>query len=78
MTTQPWLQSTFRVGKRKCTITYDQAPERGAAMVVRAEWSPTVPKRLTKKEIRQYRAARDDMVAEIARLTGFNVGVFEC
>jgi hypothetical protein len=76
--TKPWLQSTFRVGKRRCTLTYDQAPERGTAMVVRAEWSPTVPKRLTKKEIRQYRAARAAVVAEIVRLTGFRIGVFEC
>ena len=76
--TKPWLQSTFRVGKRLCTITYDREPERGAAMVVRAEWSPTVPKRLTKQELRQYRAARAEITEEIAKLTGFTIAVLEC
>jgi hypothetical protein len=44
---------SFPVGKRTCTLTM-QAPRPGASANIIAEWSSTVPRRLTEKELRQY------------------------
>jgi len=38
---------SFPVGKRTCTLTI-QAPRLGGLTNIVAEWSPTVPRRLTK------------------------------
>lgn len=63
------LVRTFRVGKRTCTITM-QRPVRGAVSHMVVEWSPAVPRRLSKRELRQYRAGRDALVAEAAAALG--------
>ena len=38
-----------------------------------AEWSPNVPKHLTKRDWREYRAGRNAMFAEAGRLLGGRV-----
>jgi len=58
---------SFPVGKRICTLTI-QAPRLGGLTNIVAEWSPTVPRRLTKKELRQYRAGRDAAALDLAKL----------
>jgi hypothetical protein len=60
---------SFRVGKRTCTITLPRV-ERGAVICVSSEWSPTMPHRLSAKEMRQYKAGRDQAVAELAGTIG--------
>lgn len=65
------LSTVFRVGVRRCSMTYSAA---GLA----AEWEPDVPtQRLTKSELRDYRRGRDAFVAEIARHIGGNVLLVE-
>jgi hypothetical protein len=48
---------TFPVGNRMVTLTA-QAPQRGQVANLAMEWDPTIPTRLTKRELRQYRAGR--------------------
>jgi hypothetical protein len=50
----------FRVGD--CTVRV-----RLEAPVIKAEWSPAMPKHLTKKEWKQYRDGRDAFTKQIAR-----------
>ena len=75
---KPWMSTTFRVGKRTVTLAMER-PERGdyGMELEHVEWRPSMPKRLTKKEWRQYRAGRDAMVAEAARLAGMTIGLME-
>ncbi|MCW5751361.1 MAG: hypothetical protein KIT07_01470 [Anaerolineales bacterium] len=49
----------------------------GGALVLSAEWVPDMPKRLTKKEWRQYRAGRDSVIAEAAALIGGGIAMVE-
>lgn len=56
---------TFKVGNYTCTLS-SPSPERGAVLVMTAEWSPQVPVRLSSAELRAYRAGRDAFVAELA------------
>src|SRR5215470_3804405 len=59
---------SFRVGKRTCTTTI-QAPRPGNPAHATAEWEPNLPDRaFTKKELRQYRAGRDAIMAELGAL----------
>jgi hypothetical protein len=65
---------SFRVGKRTCTITMPK-PHQGIATSAACEWSPTVPTRLTKKELRQYRAGRDAAADELLKMMGGGNGL---
>jgi hypothetical protein len=49
-------------------------PEIGVAHMM-VEWAPTVPRRLTKKEARQYRSGRDAAVAELLKQMGGGSGM---
>jgi hypothetical protein len=70
---EPLLRTTFRVGRRyRCTLTIPHI-ERGEALAMQTEWSPGIPKRLSKREIQDYRRGRDAALAEVARLIGGNV-----
>jgi hypothetical protein len=61
---------SFRVGKRICTLTVQQ-PRPGGFTNIVAEWNPGLPDRpFTAKEIRQYRAGRDVVAAELAAQLG--------
>lgn len=70
------LTRSFRVGKRTCTLTVP-APRIGSAVTMVVEWTPTVPRRLTKAELRAYRAGRDAALADLALLTGLQTCVVE-
>jgi hypothetical protein len=41
------------------------------------EWEPDVPRRLTKKELQEYRPGRDAAFAELARRTGLRMLLVE-
>jgi hypothetical protein len=60
---------SFRVGKWTCTITLPRI-ERGAVFTISSEWSPSMPGRLSADEMRQYRAGRDQALAELAGTIG--------
>jgi hypothetical protein len=57
----------------KCEMTYSKI--RG----LRGEWSPDLPtqRSLSEQEIKQYRAGRDALLAEVAEDLGGNVAVVE-
>ncbi len=65
----PALVRTFRVGKRTVTIT---APQMRAGKVSCAvvEWSPSMPTRLSRREMAQYRRGRDAAFADLCRDLG--------
>jgi hypothetical protein len=74
---EPWLESTFKVGRRKwarltfVTPPVDRRSEgRIEVHVPQLTWHPTAPKRLNKKELRAYRAGFDAFMAEVEQLTG--------
>jgi hypothetical protein len=60
---------TFRVGKRKVTLTISN-PKNVATLHMAAEWEPDVPRRLSKREWKQYREGRDKVFAELCEQTG--------
>ncbi len=55
---------TWRVGKRKVIMTAPQIRNGQVAMAT-IECSPTVPRKLSRREWRQYRAGRDKAFAEL-------------
>lgn len=71
------LSVTFKVGKKyRCTVTMPQ-PRLGQVCQSVFEWEPDVPRRLTKKELREYRSNRDAAFAELAERTGLRTLVVE-
>ena len=62
----PALVATFAVGHRRVTLTIP-TPRRGAIVCMTCEWSPDLPHRLNRREMRQYRRGRDAAVADLAR-----------
>jgi hypothetical protein len=56
-------EMAFRVGN--CTVRVHLA-----GPVIRAEWSPAMPKHLTKRDWKQYRAGRDAFAHHLARMIG--------
>lgn len=73
----PALIRSFKVGKRTCTLIVPSPPAAGDAACLVAEWSPTVPRRLSKKEMRQYRKGRDEAIMEVTRQTGAPTVLFD-
>ena len=70
MTRPAFATHTFHVGMRKCTMTV-QIPEKGSLTNVVCEWDPGLPERqFTDQELRQYRAGRDKVLNEIAKVVG--------
>ena len=66
------FRNTFRVGKLKCEMSYSK--EYG----IKAEWFPHMPTPpLSKKEMRQYRSGRDNLMAEVAKSLGGAVVIIE-
>ena len=61
MTGEYKYESTFRVGRYKCCLTCSKRGE------LRAEWEPNVPdlKSLSEEELKQYRAARNEVFARV-------------
>src|ERR1700730_3724292 len=74
------LRTTFRVGSRfRCTLTIDVSslvaePAIGALNV---HWEPSLPKRLSAAEWRDYRAGRDAFMRLVANSLGRRMGVGE-
>jgi len=52
-------------------------PRAGALVSCAIEWSPSQPTRLTDDELRQYRAGRNQALAEISAQLGVNAAVVE-
>jgi hypothetical protein len=65
------ISNTFKVGPITCEMTISALGQ------LTAEWSPHMPDRLTRKERAQYRAGRDALLAEFAKLTGLNMLIIE-
>ena len=65
------ISNTFKVGPFTCEMTIS------ALGHVTAGWSPQMPDRLTRKERAQYRAGRNALVAEFAKVTGLNMMIIE-
>lgn len=72
----PAVCHSFHVGKRTCTLTIPQPKTGGVASIV-VEWSPSPPRRLSRREFRQYREGRDAAIAELAEKTGLRAKVVE-
>ena len=74
------VRTTFRVGSRfRCTLAIDPSslvagPAIGA---LNAQWQPSLPKRLSKAEWREYRAGRDSFIRLVANNLGRRMGVGE-
>jgi hypothetical protein len=63
------LVRTFRVGHR--TVTWTVPPiAPGGVLHMACEWHPDTPRRLAPFELRAYRAARAQLMAELAVLVG--------
>ena len=58
------LVRTWRVGKRRVTVTVPQVPA-GQVLHAAFEWDPNMPRRLSRREWKQYRAGRDAAFAEL-------------
>jgi hypothetical protein len=52
-------------------------PKSGQGVHVAVEWVPDVPGRLTAAELRQYRAGRDAVIADVAQTLGISVAVVD-
>jgi hypothetical protein len=75
------LSTSFRVGHRfRCFLTLPVAAMRGSepvALALEAKWWPKIPRRLTAKELADYRRGRDLFIAEVARVVAGTIMVME-
>ncbi len=55
---------TWRVGKRKVTMTVPQTRS-GQVAFAAIEWHPDMPRRLSRRELKQYRNGRDTAFADL-------------
>ncbi len=58
------LVRTWRVGKRKVIMTAPRL-RNGQVSMATIEWLPTMPRKLSRREWRKYRAGRDKAFAEL-------------
>ena len=70
------LVRTWRVGKRKVTVTVPQM-RTGQVLHAAFEWHPSMPRRLSRREWREYRAGRDAAFAELFAELGIRGAVLE-
>ncbi len=70
------LVKSWRVGKRRVTLTVAQ-PKAGQVVHSVFEWEPDVPRRLSGRELKQYRAGRDAAFAEVFAEAGVKGMVLE-
>ena len=75
MNTEPFTQS-WRVGRYTATLTTPK-PQPGQALSASIEWSPSTPDRLSGAELAQYRAGRNQALAEMSRRLGIRAAVVE-
>ena len=64
------VRSTWWVGARSVTVTQDVSIIPGAIGQLRAEWEPDAPRKLSKREWREYREGRDAHWQRIANIIG--------
>ena len=70
------MTRTWRVGKRRVTVTVPQV-RTGQVLHPAFEWSPNMPRRLSRREWKQYRAGRDAAFAELFEQLGIRGAVLE-
>ena len=58
------LVRTWRVGRRTVTMTAPQI-RIGQVGMATIEWAPDMPRRLSRRELKQYRTGRDAAFAEL-------------
>ena len=58
------LVRTWRVGKRQVTMTAPKLRNGQVAMAT-IEWQPDMPRRLSRRALKQYRTGRDTAFAEL-------------
>ena len=58
------MMRTWRVGKRRVTMTAPQI-RIGQVGMATVEWHPDMPRRLSRRERKQYREGRDAAFAEL-------------
>ena len=56
---------TFKVGRRTCRLALPARFIAGTTMKAHVEWSPQVPRKLTREEQAQFAAGRDAAFAKI-------------
>ena len=71
------LSTMFRVGRYTCSIQLPAEALRAGIVRLETRWLPEAPMRLSKAELHQYRAGRDVLLAEAARLLGGHILVGE-
>lgn len=62
------LVRAFKIGKRLRVTFTAPPPRRGAVLAMTAEWEPDLPAGLSRRERRDYEAARLAFVAELSQL----------
>ena len=70
------LVRTWRVGKRRVIMTAPKLRNGQVAMAT-IEWLPTMPRKLSRREWRQYRAGRDAAFAELFAELGIRGAVLD-
>ena len=70
------LVRTWRVGKRTVTATVPQVRP-GQVLNAAFEWHPDMPRRLSRREWKQYRTGRDKAFAELFDELGIRGAVLE-
>ncbi len=70
------LVRTWRVGRRTVTLTAPQI-RGGQVAFASIEWSPNRPRRLSCRDLRQYRAGRDRAFADLCSELGIRGEIFE-
>jgi hypothetical protein len=70
------LLSEWTVGRRSVRLVQDVTAWFGAG-VLRCEWRPDAPRKLSKIEWRQYRAGRATHHQQLANIIGYTIAVAE-
>lgn len=65
----------WRVGKRTVTLSLPMNP--AGLMHAVIEWEPSVPRRLSRAELREYREGRARALCELAAETGRRIAVVD-
>ncbi len=70
------MMRTWRVGKRRVTMTAPQI-RIGQVGMATIEWYPDMPRRLSRREVKQYRTGRDAAFAELCADLGIRGALSE-
>ena len=71
------LVSQWQVGRRTVRLVQDVHVVTGSVGVMRCEWMPDMPRKLSEREWREYRAGRDQHHQRVANIVGGAVAVVE-